>query len=164
MDLKDQLEFIVRGSEVKRFHAVRTIAEETVGHHSFMVAMLCRLIDPGCSTHLLLSALTHDLPEFIFGDIPANTKRILGSYQELENLEITALTNVGLNYSLTAEEEHVLKLADVLAGLIFCVREIQLGNASPAMAEIKERYISYIGKMPLSHNERNVVDTIMRRV
>ena len=44
--MKQTLDFILAGSDVKRYHTVTTLVSETVGHHSHGVAMLCLLFNP----------------------------------------------------------------------------------------------------------------------
>ena len=68
--MKHTLDFILAGSEVKRYHTVTTLVSETVGHHSHGVAMMCLMFDPMASRQLLMAALFHDLAEHQTGDIP----------------------------------------------------------------------------------------------
>lgn len=140
--MKQTLDFIIRGSEVTRYHTVRLITEETVGHHSQMVALLCWLVDPGCSRNLLVAALAHDLAEHVLGDIPAPSKREFGIGEQVNALEERLLGNAGFGVKLDPEEKRLLKFADNLQGLIKCGREIEMGNYR--MKEVFDRYRSYL--------------------
>jgi 5'-deoxynucleotidase YfbR-like HD superfamily hydrolase len=136
------LQFVRAGAAVRRFHAVHTLQTETVGHHSHGVAMLCYTLAEGTpSAELLLAALTHDLAEQIYGDIPAPTKRALNISAACAQLEDDALASRGLQFDLTLDERRILKLADLLDAMGFCVRERQLGNQ--LMAPIYARYRAY---------------------
>ena len=41
--MKDTLEFIIAGMEVKRYHTVTTLVTETVGHHDYVVSDIFNL-------------------------------------------------------------------------------------------------------------------------
>jgi 5'-deoxynucleotidase YfbR-like HD superfamily hydrolase len=153
----NKIKFIVDGSEVKRFHTIRTVGIETVGHHSFLVAMLCRMLSVNCSNTLLLAALTHDLAECIMGDIPAPIK----AKTNLGKTEEELLDDAGLEYvkMLTTEERRVLMLADRLAGLIFCRQEISMGNT--LIRQCLYNYSELIGNMaPFSDEEIRVIEAV----
>ncbi len=141
--MKDKLEFITRGAEVRRYHTVNTLVTETVGHHSHGVALICLLLDPGCSRQLLVSALAHDLAEQRVGDIPSPSKRALGFADKLEALEdeILAQELGALWLPLTSVERRILKLADIAQGALKCLREMEMGNS--CMRIVYERYMSY---------------------
>lgn len=136
------LQFVRQGAEVERFHATKTLQVETVGTHSHGVAMLCYALSVGApSVDLLMAALCHDLAEQVYGDIPAPTKRALGISEACAELEDECLAQRGLLFTLTPEEERILKLADILDGMLFCVREAQLG--SRLVAGVYARYAGY---------------------
>ena len=67
--MRKKLEFILAGTEVTRYHTVRTLVQETVGHHSHGVAMLCLFLAPDASANLLKAALVHDLAEQCYARI-----------------------------------------------------------------------------------------------
>jgi len=156
--MKDQVAFITAGSEVKRYHTVRTIQEETVGHHSFGVAMYCYLLCKP-SANLLIAALLHDLAEHVTGDLPSPAKRAYGIGDQVNELEARLLRDVGFEIELNEAEKRTLKLADIFQGMSFCVREIQLGNT--LMKTIFNRYASYAEEKVLVGEERVLFNTIM---
>ena len=137
-----QLQMICDGGAVKRYHAKPVLITETVGEHSFYVAWLCYIIDPDrCTAKLLLAALAHDLPEWKFGDLPSPTKRLLGS-EALGKAEDELLASVGLLQKLSPYEANLLALADRVAGLLYCLRERQMGNQQ--LEVTFRRYQEYI--------------------
>ena len=157
--MKDKLKFIQAGSEVTRYHTVKTLTQETVGHHSHGVAMICIML-MGCqvSADLLKAALCHDLAEHQLGDIPSPAKREYGIGEQVNELEDKLLNSVGLSVQLTPDEARVLKLADIAQGALFCVREMELGNSG--MKVVYERYRSYAEGFVLLGRERELFDII----
>jgi 5'-deoxynucleotidase YfbR-like HD superfamily hydrolase len=157
--MKHTIDFIIAGSEVKRYHTVRTLTTETVGHHSHGVAMLCLLLNPDASVHLLTAALYHDLAECVTGDIPSPAKRLYGIGNQVSELEDKLLSDHGVSMpQLMPFEKRILKLADIAQGALFCTREVELGNRK--MSLIYARYISYAEDMILVGRERELFDFI----
>lgn len=118
------------GNKVKRYHTCDTLVEETVGHHSANVAVLCVLLsEEKPSAALLMAALTHDMAEQFTGDIPATAK---WSSDKLKD----ALDDLEQRYSgywfphtvLTHRENKVLKQADMLDLCFKALEEINMGN------------------------------------
>lgn len=127
-----QLRCIYTGGQVRRCHTRRVLRQQTVGEHSFGVAWLCALMfGPETRAALLVNALAHDLAEQVVGDIPAPTKHHLNeeARRSLEDLEETVLfqSNIILP-DLTEEERVVLKIADCLDLMMYCVEERNAGN------------------------------------
>lgn len=160
--MKTQLDFIINGSETKRYHTVRTISEETVAHHSHGVALLCTFLSPNPSASLLKAALMHDLAEHVTGDIPSPAKRAYGISEQVSDREDLLMREAGLSIpTLTSEEERILKLADIFQGAIFCLRECEMGNLR--MAEIFERYMSYASPFVKSLQDQEMYSYIRTR-
>jgi 5'-deoxynucleotidase YfbR-like HD superfamily hydrolase len=157
--VKHTLDFILAGSEVKRYHTVTTLVSETVGHHSHGVAMLCLMFDPMASRQLLMAALFHDLAEHQTGDIPSPAKREFGIGGKVDELELRLMTAAGIVMPhLSPEDKRTLKLADVAQGALFCAREISLGNKR--MRRVFDRYISYAEELILVGREREIFNII----
>lgn len=157
--MKDALEFITLGAEVRRYHTVATVHEETVGHHSHGVALLCLQLDPQASRELLYAALVHDLAEQHTGDIPSPTKRSLELSGMLDKLESSLIfAHLGARPELSPAEQRTLKLADIAQGALKCVREIELGNAR--MRAVYDRYMAYADNMNLGGRELELFNTI----
>ena len=146
--MKERIEFITLGAEVRRYHTVTTLKEETVGHHSHGVALLCLQLDPQASRDLLYAALVHDLAEQHVGDVPSPAKRSLGFADKLDELEQTLiLSALGWVPDLTPAEQRTLKLADIAQGALKCAREIEIGNLR--MELVFSRYMAYAESMNL---------------
>ena len=130
---QEMIEFLMNATEVERFHIKRTIVNQTIGEHSFGVAWFCWFLTDGKpSANLLMAALVHDLGEHVVGDMPAPTKRSLGAKfrEELEQMENFAVAGTmgKVHDQLTVDEKRLLKLADAMEGMLFCIRERRMGN------------------------------------
>lgn len=157
--MREQIEFIMLGADVRRYHTIRTLVTETVGHHSHGVAALCLLLVRQPSANLLRAALLHDLAEHQTGDIPSPAKRQYGIGEQVSALESELLDAAGLTLPLlTDAEERTLKLADIAQGSLFCAQETRLGNE--AMWTVYNRYLSYAESMLLVGLERELFETI----
>jgi 5'-deoxynucleotidase YfbR-like HD superfamily hydrolase len=157
--MKNTLEFITQGVEVKRYHTLTTIQTETVGHHSHGVAMLLLLMYPDASRNAIIAALTHDLAEHLIGDIPSPSKRRFGIGDEVNRIEAELLEDSGLPMAaLTEEESRQLKLADIAQGALFCAREVQLGNSR--IRHVLNRYMAYADEQVLTTTERDLFKQI----
>jgi len=157
--MKQTLDFIINGAEVKRYHTVKTHTQETVGHHSHGVATLCLLFDPNPSTSLLKAALLHDLTEQFTGDIPSPAKRELGIANDIGVLEKRLMRDAGISMpTLSNDERRTLKLADIAHGALFCLKEMSMGNVD--IRKVYDRYISYAEELNLEGREREIFNLI----
>jgi 5'-deoxynucleotidase YfbR-like HD superfamily hydrolase len=161
--MKHTLEFIQAGADVKRFHTKLTLQSETVGHHSHGVAMMCLLLDPFLRRQVLIAALVHDLAEHITGDIPSPAKRQYGIGEQVNALEEDLLRAADLaSPKLHPDEERTLKLADIYQGMLFCAREISLGNIQ--MREVFNNYVGYAETMVPVDRELELLNIIKGQV
>lgn len=125
----NKLNFIYNGGKTKRFHTADTLTSQTVGEHSFGVAWLCHLIYPKASKNLILAALAHDLAEHVVGDVSSPFKKAYpGVASALNELEISLLDEFELKFQLAEEEKLILKLADLIDGMMWAVRERRMGS------------------------------------
>lgn len=131
----EALDFVQAGRATVRFHGRRMIDYQRIDAHSYGVAQLVRFIVGFDAPHtrmapLLMAALDHDLAEWIAGDIPAPTKRELGTEwrREFNEYEDRLTAGHGLYHALSPEDQRVLKLADAAEGCLHCIEERLLGN------------------------------------
>lgn len=105
---------LLRAGDVSRYHTIG-VNMQTVGHHSWGVAMLISKLHPNPSVNLLKAALWHDMAERVTGDLPApvkwNNPQIA---KALEELEAQYMVQNGLTCPLTLEEVQWLKFCDML--------------------------------------------------
>lgn len=140
-DIRATLETLRRGALTKRYHGFSTIEGQNVGHHSHSVGILLWLITGGTTGYHMMAALTHDMGEYIVGDLPSPTKRALGdaARAQIDDLEKNVLAAASLDFlELSPEEQQQLKLADIFDGLLFCITERSLGNQN-----IRGAYYTY---------------------
>lgn len=125
--------FRFSASWVKRFHTHSSINPEHLGQHSHTVAMIVTQVHPCCSKSLILAALEHDLPEFVTGDTPAPAKWESPDLDEaLGGLEARVMKEWGLYHpgDLVPHERMLLKWADMAALVLFCHKEVSMGNST----------------------------------
>lgn len=131
-NISEQLKFVYKGGKTKRFHTTDTLTAQTVAEHSFGVAWLCYFLTVGNpSTTLLLSAMSHDLAEHKVGDVASPVKRMFPVLKEwLDVAEENELKGAEINFEslLTDAEKRILKLADNMDGMLFCIREARYGH------------------------------------
>lgn len=143
------LGYVRDGGGVKRCHTFPIIGEQTVAAHSWGVAQIIRRLWPECSKTLLLAALDHDVAERWTGDVPADAKwRNPNLRAELAKVETQVEHELGLNqgWLLSETEQHMLKWADRLELLQFCVDQRRLGNRNVDV--VFARVIDYLGTQP----------------
>jgi 5'-deoxynucleotidase YfbR-like HD superfamily hydrolase len=141
------IDFLVCGAHTKRFHTIPTIHNETVGHHTTLVCGLLYLLYPDCRREVLINAIFHDMAECVTGDIPSPSKR--AGYVDraaLSKSEDQIIQNHGIfQPEITAEEGHMIKVCDILAGMEACSHEIRMGNK--IMTQAFKNFSSYFQEL-----------------
>jgi len=154
-----ELNFIRNGAEVTRYHTWPTLRQQRLDGHQWGVAMLYSFMATydgspetgGLSVPGLMTALTHDLPEQRYGDMPAPAKREMAEtlgvpdfHATWNMMEQSLLVENGLCWQdlCNDAERRWLKLADAMDGALFCVRERELGNKM--MGPVFQNFRSYI--------------------
>ena len=175
LKLKNLIKFIfehhTRLSCILRFNNTPRIASENVAEHSYYVAFLSMLIGDYLEStgvkvdrlRLLQMALLHDIEEAVSGDILAPIKQ--GAFKEelnKENIKNIVLLMSGLGDgekyaelwreagSEQTLESKIIKLMDKMSCIIYCIREIHLGNKYfSAILECEAKNIlKYASKIP----------------
>lgn len=185
MEMRD-IDFMWNGGETRRYHGFRMLMEDTVGHHSYNVACIIMKVRPDARVNLLRAALKHDMSEHIVGDMPAPSKRAAPDYVRYSNdhgpkrqigrttfrewfggYEDTVADEAGvdLNEDLTEAEEWVLKFADSLDGMRFCINEMLLGNRTPRLISCYETFAGYVATLLWpGYENMNPIDMLHRDV
>lgn len=118
-----RLTLVVQACGVRRFHMHRVAQAESVGEHSFMVAQLARELNQDQPLgDILACALDHDLPEGRAGDIPGHVKHMMSD--TFTAFERRVSDEAGLTWKYSVEVERIVKLADVMAGYLYCRQEV----------------------------------------
>lgn len=155
--MRKRIEFFLDGAETERYHTIRTLQRETVGHHSHGVAMFVVLLGGG--DLVLKAALFHDLSEHVFGDLPSPSKKQYGMGEQVNALEAQLLKDAGFSVDLTAASKRLLKFADIFQGMAFCTREVKMGNKK--LASVFYRYKTYAEELLPCGVEREIFDALM---
>jgi hypothetical protein len=153
LDIKNRAYAILgarAGGRVERCHSIPHQGSYSNAAHSWGVAMLMQQIWPEDFPRLALACLTHDIPEFWVGDIPAPTMRAVPGLKEslvqiedrcLERLELPGLVN------LSEEDYRKLKACDWLEFWLWCKDQEYIGNGFVKVSKIEIE--SYIETMKL---------------
>ncbi len=163
-----QINFIRQGGLVKRYHTKNTLKDNTIAHHSFGVAWFVWMLAEEPTVDLIMAALAHDLAEQVTGDISSPTKRKFPELAEMvQRMEHEVLGEHDMDFEihLSPDELRILKIADCMDGMIYCINEYELGNHS--IRDVYNRYCSYIDEMGTNQHERmvfNAIRAIMRRL
>ncbi len=155
--MRNRIEFFLDGAETERYHTIRTLQRETVGHHSHGVAMFVVLMQG--SAMALRAALFHDLAEHILGDIPSPAKKKYGIGEQVNELEEQLLDGMDFNVELDARSKRILKFADIFQGMSFCTREVKMGNTK--LASVFYRYKTYAEELMPCGVEREIFDALL---
>jgi len=129
-----------RAARTKRWHTEEMLHHESVAEHSFGVVLAILAITNGeAAAGLLKAGLMHDLAERWTGDIPGPA---LWASAALNAAEKDLASRVENHFGLAPEylsetELRVLKQADKIDLLNFCMRELRLGNANAARPFVK---------------------------
>jgi 5'-deoxynucleotidase YfbR-like HD superfamily hydrolase len=122
MTIKMNINQVLNSGDVERFHAVPGMEKQLVSSHSWGVALLCHKFFPEAAPVLVLKALTHDCAELITGDVPADCKWVNPEVKEaLDKVEKRVEEDMGISYELTDAERDMLKIADALEGMRYCL-------------------------------------------
>lgn len=155
--MRKRIEFFLDGAETERYHTIRTLQRETVGHHSHGVAMFAVLLGGGEA--VIRAALFHDLAEHVLGDIPSPAKKKYGIGEQVNELEEQLLKGVGFSAELGDVSKRILKFADIFQGMTFCTREVKMGNTK--LAAVFYRYKTYAEELMPFGVERDIFDSIL---
>lgn len=164
LTLKDKM----RAAHVKRWHIVRTMREQNIAEHSFVVMLIAMDIlkrsgnDPdqrgaihgelGYDT--LRWAMWHDLMEIRTGDIATPTKR------RIDSLAPDLLASIEAEFSpeyakisadTTKTVRMVVKLADMIEAVAFISEEGVGSHAGEVREYLRESLADYLRKMPYSY-------------
>ena len=149
---------VLDGGEVKRYHTMLTIGEQSVASHSCGVAVILNWLKPDISKTAILKALAHDVAEKRTGDMPAPTKwNNPDLAKELSVVEKNIEAELGVDYDLTEEEHEYFKQSDMFELLMYCVNQRSLGNTnvnvvfSNGVEKLVDMQLNAKGKALLAH-------------
>ena len=130
-NIKEKIDFILRGGTVERFHTRPLIHKQNNAEHQYGVASIAAILDPELSKESLLHFLWHDIHEGSTGDIPYYSKiKWPGLKQVLNQAERELNEQFGVLPDMFCPEidKVTLKIAEYFDVLIFTCKETYLGN------------------------------------
>lgn len=113
---------------VKRYHVKRVQRTQTIAEHTFGILMLIKQVCPDCRKEVYNAVLHHDLPELFTGDIPAPIKRVHPELRPLMERIEEDLVPLHQDIPLSIPEAILLKWADRMELVLWCLEEVRLGN------------------------------------
>ena len=159
----EKLETIYDAQFINRYHTVPLGGlRQTVGAHSYAVVVLLDQLWDNCSKNLLLSALYHDVPEIVLGDIPATAK---WSYPEVQKAfkkaEQKVMKDLDIEFVLTDRELNRLKMADMLELVMYCHK---LNDSNPRMKLIMQTGVNSLMDNYSQLPDFNPVKQVLRKL
>jgi 5'-deoxynucleotidase YfbR-like HD superfamily hydrolase len=115
-------------ADVVRYHTKRVHRSQSIGAHSFGIMLLLNQVAPDARKAVFVAAMHHDLPELITGDIPAPIKKMHDALGPLMDDIESGLAPLFRDCGLTPMEERLLKWADRMELVLWCLEEVRMGN------------------------------------
>lgn len=160
--LREQIDFAHNAGLTRRYHTRPVIQGDTVAEHSYNATWLVSILaGDNVKANLLMAALTHDMAEHIMGDIPAPTKRAFADLAAFAVQEDALLEEYGFAYALTPSQKRLLKLADIYASVLTCIKERALG--SRYLDDICLKFLGYAQELNPTGTEREVYDVLVEK-
>ena len=159
----EKLETIYDEQIINRYHTVPLGGlRQTVGAHSYAVVVLLDQLWDNCSKNLLLSALYHDVPEIVLGDIPATAKWSYPDVQKVfKKAEQKVMKDLDIDFVLTDRELNRLKMADMLELVMYCHK---LNDSNPRMKLIMQTGVNYLMDNYSQLSDFNPVKQVLRKL
>ena len=159
----EKLETIYDAQFINRYHTVPLGGlRQTVGAHSYAVVVLLDQLWDNCSKILLLSALYHDVPEIVLGDIPATAKWSYPDVQKVfKKAEQKVMKDLDIDFVLTDRELKRLKMADMLELVMYCHK---LNDSNPRMKLIMQTGVNYLMDNYSQLPDFNPVKQVLRKL
>ena len=159
----EKLETIYDAQFINRYHTVPLGGlRQTVGAHSYAVVGLLDQLWDNCSKNLLLSALYHDVPEIVLGDIPATAKWSYPDVQKVfKKAEQKVMKDLDIDFVLTDRELNRLKMADMLELVMYCHK---LNDSNPRMKLIMQTGVNYLMDNYSQLPDFNPVKQVLRKL
>ena len=159
----EKVDTIYDAQFINRYHTVPLGGlRQTVGAHSYAVVVLLDQLWDNCSKNLLLSALYHDVPEIVLGDIPATAKWSYPDVQKVfKKAEQKIMKDLDIDFVLTDRELNRLKMADMLELVMYCHK---LNDSNPRMKLIMQTGVNYLMDNYSQLPDFNPVKQVLRKL
>lgn len=149
---------------VPRWSIVRLSRQQNVLEHTALVAMyaydIAQIIDyDGDIGELLVQCLQHDLPEVETGDLPSPVKSAISNKSAIGEYEDDIMRRrFGVHTgAVDAKMHEILKVADLLEGVLKLTEELTCGNRSvlAVLSSLTSLLFERVAKMEISEEKRD---------
>lgn len=176
---KINIQDISRAGHVTRWHSVRTLRNQTLAEHHYMVSMLVNKMakeipsDPLTDSERLLLieyAMWHDTPELLMGDLASPLKRrieeiskINNPIEEIEKEIAPWLTNLRGKIQKKPELYIIFKLADMMDAIVFIFQEGVGEHSKAVMKNLETAFHKKVssGKEVMPSYNWQIAETIL---
>ena len=160
--LVEKIKAAREGADVQRYHTSRTIRTNTVGHHSFNMLSMLRILYPGDPPIQLIWAVhEHDIHERWVGDSPAPAKWWGILNREVEfNTDVMIIQEIFGTFHRWEKDTEIsrwLSGLDILECICEAKDEIVMGNSS--MKKLYGRAVAY-AKENAANYPKEIIDMI----
>lgn len=146
--VRDAIKLAREGAAVRRVHTIPHIGEYVVGHHSFNMLAMLRILYPEASSSLIWAILEHDIPERLIGDIPSPAKWFgIVDRDRLIEVERTINTEIfgsSAEYNLNPKEIKWLNSLDLFELWLWCKDQIAMGNQN--LVSMHDRILNFVNR------------------
>jgi hypothetical protein len=164
-NIKEKVDFILRGGTVERFHTRPLIHKQNNAEHQYGVASIAALLDPEIPKETLLHFLWHDIHEGQTGDIPYYSKL---RWPDLKKTLNQAEEELNKHYEVLPKmlypgvDKITLKIAEYFDVLIFTCKETYLGNKEfgTTVQECVDLIVTLVSQYPDSSYLNSVQDRV----
>ncbi len=155
----DELLFDYKLSDLVRYNHRHKIKNESVAEHSYYVTLFCLKIcsfykfDDETTSRILTKAILHDLPEIETSDIPYNVKQNMPALAQLLGEAETTFYRehypelYDIIYDGNELEDLVVKYADALSVMQYCLNELELSPGNKDFLAIKQDTTERLNKL-----------------
>ena len=138
-----------------RYHTWPTIHKQTIGEHSWQVALIYEQIFGPLSPPVERYIRLHDVAELVVGDIPFPVKSLNPDLKaEFDKVESQALLVMGVGAlpELSDDDRKRIKVCDLLEMMVFGMVDHEMGNrlAVPIIRRTKEAAMIVANSLPTS--------------
>lgn len=154
----EKIKFTREAASVMRCHTITHHGEYSVGHHSFNMLTMLRILYPDAPVALIWAIIEHDIPERLTGDIPSPVKwfKIINKI-ELNKIECEInIAIFGEDLNTILEPHQIMWLAglDILELFMWCKDQLMLGNENVLVM------ISRIDKFIKNNNDKFPIEIV----
>lgn len=153
-----------RMSELKRWHVINTVREQTLADHSFQVAMLVgqmmiwdyeRMWSDSNILNTIVAAMYHDAHEVHMGDTPTCAKQHIAVDAVEYYVPPYWRAYLRITESHRDRAKYLIKLADSVEALVWLSQNSTGSHAEDVVRELRARVYGMLGADQVSSHLRN---------